>query len=170
MLRFARGINLIVEKMRIIVFAIVIAAIAASCQSKRKVYATPFEDAEEEVVVMTENREKEEPVQAQATAQPGNAAREAPVRVLQERVTVSHGSSTKRYHVIVGSFSNEDNAIRLRDKLNEAGYASIIMRNASYMNRVSIAGFDDEFSAREELRRVRHIYPEYRDAWLLVAR
>jgi cell division protein FtsN len=152
--------------MKIFVFTILIAAIVAGCHSKRKMYATPFEEEDEEVVVITENSVQKEP--EQVVIAPRNVDREAPIRVQQEQVTVRYGSSTKRYHVVVGSFANEYNAIRLRDKLNEAGYTSIIMLNRSNMNRVSIAGFDDEFAAREELRRVRYVYPEYHDAWLLV--
>jgi cell division protein FtsN len=154
--------------MKSIVFAIFIAAVVASCHPTRRMYATPFEDEDEEVVVMVENRVKEEPVQE--TTPTRDVTREAPIRVQQEKVTMRYGATAKRYHVIVGSFANEYNATRLRDKLNEAGYTSTIMSNQSNMNRVSIAGFDDEFSAREELRRIRHIYPEYQDAWLLVAR
>jgi cell division protein FtsN len=151
--------------MKMIVLAILVAAIATSCGSKKKMYADPFEEEEEAVVVVVDQA-REKPVQV--ATQPQQTPQETPVRVQQEKVTVKHGTSTKRYHVIVGSFANEDNAIRLRARLNAAGHASIIMQNASYMNRVSIAGFDDELSAREELRRVRYTYPEYQDAWLLV--
>ncbi|MDR2129663.1 MAG: SPOR domain-containing protein [Odoribacteraceae bacterium] len=150
--------------MKIIALAILVTVIATSCNSKRKMYAAPFENEEDEVVVVVEDRAQEGPVQTATQSQ------EAPIRVQQERVTMRYGTSTKRYHVIVGSFSNETNAIKLRDKLNSAGYVSIIMLNESNMNRVSISGFDDEFSAREELRRIRHIFPEYHDAWLLMVR
>jgi cell division protein FtsN len=148
--------------MKIIVLVILAATLAVSCNSKKKMYASPFEDEAVEVVV--EDRVPERPVQ---TTQPRTVTQEAPVRVQEERVTLKYGDSMKRYHVIVGSFANEDNAVRLRNRLTAAGYVSIIMMNESNMNRVSIAGFDDELSARDELRRVR---PEYHDAWLLVTR
>ena len=72
--------------------------------------------------------------------------------------------------MIVGSFSNEDNALKLQAKLNGMGYHSIIMKNSAGMSRVSIAGFDEEASAREELLKVREQYPEFADAWLLISK
>jgi cell division protein FtsN len=159
--------------MKTIMLVILAAALTASCGSKRKMYADPFRDDGEDVVVVVENRTPTRPVQTPpttttTTTQQTPPTQEAPIRVQQERVTVKYGTSTKRYHIVVGSFANEENAIRLRNKLNGIGYISIIMLNESNMNRVSIAGFDDEFAAREELRRVRYSYPEYQDAWLLV--
>ena len=71
---------------------------------------------------------------------------------------------------IVGSFSNVDNALKLQAKLNGMGYHSIIMKNSAGMSRVSIAGFDEEASAREELLKVREQYPEFADAWLLISK
>jgi cell division protein FtsN len=148
---------------------ILAAALTASCGSKKKMYADPFRDEGEDVVVVLEERTTTKPVQTTTTTtttQP--PTQDQPIRVQQEKVTVKYGTSTHRYHVIVGSFANEENAVRLRNKLNGAGYTSIIMLNESNMNRVSIAGFNDEFSAREELKRIRYSFPEYHDAWLLV--
>jgi hypothetical protein len=54
--------------------------------------------------------------------------------------------------------------------LNGMGYHSIIMKNSAGMSRVSIAGFDEEASAREELLKVREQYPEFADAWLLISK
>jgi cell division protein FtsN len=154
--------------MKTIVLMILVAALATACASNRKMYAAPFE--EQDMVLVVEDRA---PVNATVpTPLPASTAQapaaERPIRVQQERVTVRHGSTNNRYHVIVGSFASEENALRLRNRLNNAGYASIIMLNAANMNRVSIAGFNDEFAAREELRRVRMTFPEYQDAWLLI--
>ena len=93
-----------------------------------------------------------------------------PVVSREENVTMTHGDVLKRYNVIVGSFSNVDNALKLQAKLNGMGYHSIIMKNSAGMSRVSIAGFDEEASAREELLKVREQYPEFADAWLLISK
>ena len=76
----------------------------------------------------------------------------------------------KRYNIIVGSFKNEDYAVNLRSKLIKEGYQSIIMRNENGMNRVSIAGFDEEGPARAELLNIRENRPEFADAWLLITK
>ena len=140
--------------MRIIVSVILLAFITVSCGTNKRVYAPPFEEEETETVVVKEN--------VQTTAQT--------VVSREENVTMTHGDVLKRYNVIVGSFSNVDNALKLQAKLNGMGYRSIIMKNSAGMSRVSIAGFDEEASAREELLKVREQYPEFADAWLLISK
>ena len=124
--------------MRIIVSVILLAFITISCGTNKRVYAPPFEDEEKESVVVTEN--------VRTTAQHTKKKPEntTPVVSPDENVTMTHGDVLKRYNVIVGSFSNVDNAVRLQAKLNGMGYHSIIMKNSAGMSRVSIAGFDEE--------------------------
>ena len=150
--------------MKIIVSVILLAFITVSCGTNKRVYAPPFEDEETETVVEKEN--------VQTTAQNPTKKTEntKPVVSREENVTMTHGDVLKRYNVIVGSFSNVDNAVKLQAKLNGMGYHSIIMKNDAGMSRVSIAGFDEEASAREELLKVREQYPEFADAWLLISK
>ena len=146
--------------MKSIVLIIMLAVIAASCGTNKKVYAPPFEEEEdvviEQTVPTTQTQEKK--------------TNGKPVVSKEEKVTMTHGDVMKKYNVIVGSFSNEDNAIRLRNHLIGEGYNNIIMKNDAGMNRVSIAGFDEEAPARAELIRVRERYPEFSDAWLLITK
>ena len=150
--------------MKIIVSVILLAFITVSCGTNKRVYAPPFEDEETETVVEKEN--------VQTTAQNPTKKTEntKPVVSKEENVTMTHGDVLKRYNVIVGSFSNVDNAVKLQAKLNRMGYHSIIMKNDAGMSRVSIAGFDEEEAAREELLKVREQYPEFADAWLLISK
>ena len=150
--------------MKIIVSVILLAFITVSCGTNKLFYAPPFEDEETETVVEKEN--------VQTTAQiPTNKTEiTKPVVSKEENVTMTHGDVLKRYNVIVGSFSNVDNAVKLQAKLNGMGYHSIIMKNDAGMSRVSIAGFDEEEAAREELLKVREQYPEFADAWLLISK
>lgn len=150
--------------MKIIVSVILLAFITVSCGTNKRVYAPPFEEEETETVVVKEN--------VQTTAQNPTKKTEntKPVVSKEENVTMTHGDVLKRYNVIVGSFSNVDNAVKLQAKLNGMGYHSIIMKNNAGMSRVSIAGFDEERAAREELLKVREQYPEFADAWLLISK
>lgn len=150
--------------MRIIVSVILLAFITVSCGTNKRVYAPPFEEEETETVVEKEN--------VQTTAQNPTKKTEntKPVVSREENVTMTHGDVLKRYNVIVGSFSNVDNAVKLQAKLNGMGYHSIIMKNNAGMSRVSIAGFDEEGAAREELLKVREQYLEFADAWLLISK
>ena len=150
--------------MKIIVSVILLAFITVSCGTNKRVYAPPFEEEETETVVVKEN--------VQTTAQNPTKKTEntKPVVSKEENVTMTHGDVLKRYNVIVGSFSNVDNAVKLQAKLNGMRYHSIIMKNNAGMSRVSIAGFDEEGAAREELLKVREQYPEFADAWLLISK
>ena len=150
--------------MRIIVSVILLAFITVSCGTNKRVYAPPFEEEETESVVVKEN--------VRTTAQNPTKKTEntKPVVSREENVTMTHGDVLKRYNVIVGSFSNVDNALKLQAKLNGMGYRSIIMKNSAGMSRVSIARFDEEGAAREELLKVREQYPEFADAWLLISK
>ena len=150
--------------MKIIVSVILLAFITVSCGTNKRVYAPPFEDEETETVVEKEN---EQTTAQNPTKKPENTK---PVVSKEENVTMTHGDVLKRYNVIVGSFSNVDNAVKLQAKLNGMGYHSIIIKNDAGMSRVSIAGFDEEEAAREELLKVREQYPEFADAWLLISK
>ena len=133
------------------------------CGSSKRVYAPPFEEEATTTVATT----------GTAAAQTQTAAQrpeERPVVTREEKVTMTHGDEMKRYNIIVGSFANEDNAVKLRARLVGEGYHSIIMLNEKGMRRVSIAGFDEEAPARAELLRIREQRPEFADAWLLISK
>lgn len=101
------------------------------------------------------------PVQTSVPATPAATN----VRVQSEAVTVTHGSAEK-YCIIVGSFSNVDNAARLMNDLKNRNYGGCcIMKNASNMNRVCCASYATESEARQKLAEVRG---EFADAWLLI--
>ena len=149
--------------MKIIVPVMLLAGLAVGCGSSKRVYAPPFEEETATTVATT----------GTAAAQTQTAAQrpeERPVVTREEKVTMTHGDEMKRYNIIVGSFANEDNAVKLRARLVGEGYHSIIMLNEKGMRRVSIAGFDEETPARAELLRIREQRPEFADAWLLISK
>ena len=141
-----------------------LAGLAAGCGARR-VYAPPFEEGLT-VVPMTSDAV----AASGTTVAKGEAGEERPVVRREERVTMTHGSVLHRFNVIVGSFEREENAVALRERLTGEGRECVIMRNEAGMYRVSIAGFEEEGAAREELSRVRRDRPEFADAWLLVSR
>lgn len=161
---FCETIEQIIQgTMRIIVPVMLLAWLAVGCGSSKRVYAPPFDDEGTTTVATTETAV----AQTQTTTQ---GAEEKPVVTREEKVTMTHGDVMKRYNIIVGSFANEDYAVRLREKLVGEGYHSIIMLNEKGMRRVSIAGFDEEAPARSELLRIREQRPEFADAWLLISK
>lgn len=73
-----------------------------------------------------------------------------------------------KYFIILGSFSQEENANKLVGRLAKQGFAPNVLRSPSGMYRVSGYYFNDEKAARMEVGVIRAKYPEYNDLWLLI--
>ena len=132
------------------------------CKAKKgytsweNVYETPAKTEAKPVAVSTP-----------ATIKPAPAApvTGSNVRVQSEKVTVTHGVADT-YCIIVGSFGNPDNALRMMTTLKNEGYSNpCIMKNENNMNRACCASFSTESEARQKLGTVRN---KYSDAWLLI--
>ena len=70
----------------------------------------------------------------------------------------------KKYHVVIGSFSNKDNALRLQSQM-QPQYNPIIVRNDKGMYRVLLMTYDTYKEAKTKIAEVRDQFP---DAWVLV--
>lgn len=80
-------------------------------------------------------------------------------------VDVKDAVEAKRhYHVVVGSFGQQDNANRLRALLSTQGYTPIVVVNESGMFRVIINSCETYDDAHRAADKVRSTYP---DAWIL---
>ena len=73
-----------------------------------------------------------------------------------------------RYMVIIGSFRNPDNAKKYQGQILKKGFSSEILKNEAGLYRVSVMSTDEIEHAREDVRRIRRIFPEYYDTWLLI--
>lgn len=70
-----------------------------------------------------------------------------------------------KYHVVVGSFSKQDNAKGLQANLNSEGNRAIVVVNENGMFRVLIASFNEYYQAKERIKQINARFP---DAWVLV--
>ncbi len=70
----------------------------------------------------------------------------------------------KKYHVVIGSFGNKDNALRLQAQMRPQ-YEPIIVRNEKGMYRVLLMTYDTYKEAKTKIAEVRDQFP---DAWVLV--
>lgn len=123
----------------------------------------PVASSDDQVPVV-ENKETEQNVEEKK-----KPVSEKKVVIRQEEVKRTHGSELRSYSIIAGSFEQEQNAVNLLKTLNELGYLKgSIMQNTQGMNRVAIAGYDNEQQAREALLNFRQEHTEYADAWLLI--
>lgn len=133
-------------------------ALFGSCKAKKNYtsWENAYDTASETTENVTSNVQKNQTSDVKMS--------DAPIR--HESVKVTHGSDVKSYCIIVGSFGNIDNAVRLREELLKQGNnGAVIMQNEQGMNRVSIASYDSEQDARIRLSEVRN---SFSDAWLLM--
>ena len=70
----------------------------------------------------------------------------------------------KKYHVVIGSFGNKDNALRLQAQMKPQ-YEPIIVINEKGMYRVLLMTYDTYKEAKTKIAEVRDQFP---DAWVLV--
>ncbi len=138
---------------------LVIAAfiVLPSCKSKKMTTAVPVSEPVVQEVVTP------------PAAQPEPAAI-ADIPVRSERFTFDRvdDHTNHRYFVIVGSYSNPDNANRARTILVNQGFNPIILKSETGMNRVCVNSYANEYDARVRVAQIRSTFPEYHDAWLLI--
>lgn len=125
----------------------------SSCRSKRMAAVEP---------AMPVQEIQHEPAQ-DAVAMP-----DIPVR--SERFTFERSDQEvgHDFFVIVGSYSNPDNAERARTILTRQGFTPIILISETGMNRVCVNSYTVESEARQRVQHIRRNFPEYHDAWLLI--
>ena len=70
----------------------------------------------------------------------------------------------KKYHVVIGSFGNKDNALRLQAQMKPQ-YEPIIVRNEKGMYRVLLMTYDTYKEAKTKIEEVKGQFP---DAWVLI--
>ena len=73
-----------------------------------------------------------------------------------------------KYFVVIGSFRNPDNARKFQQHISRDGFGSELLRNDLGLYRVCTMTSDDSETARTEIRRIRRLYPDYSDVWLLI--
>ena len=79
-------------------------------------------------------------------------------------ISISDAPLLKAYSIVVGSFSVEENAKKLKKSL-EPDYNPIIVINGQGMFRVILVSFDTYDAAKEEL--INSIIYRFTDAWIL---
>jgi cell division protein FtsN len=72
------------------------------------------------------------------------------------------------YFVIIGSFRNQDNAKKYQEQILNKGFSSTLLKNESGLYRVSVLSTNEIEIARDDIHRIRGVFPEHYDTWLLV--
>ncbi len=160
------------KKILFIVFTIGLAFTA--CKSKKelakspyttdpatqpKVFSVPTSDTQQEAV-------KEEPKAAKITDT-------QPVAIRKEQVSFTSQedraeNEVNSYFVIIGSFSQLENAKNYRETLINQGFSPIILHSETGYYRVCVNSHKNEQEARNRVAQIRQSFPQYSDVWLLI--
>jgi len=151
-----------------IVFSMLIAAmVLASCGSLRKgstkMDESPYAEGAKDDGI--EVRDDQTPEEDQDDAQEEIVVREEKVRSVDIE---EDEENIFRYYVIIGSFRFYDNATTYKKELTGEGFVPVILENENGLYRVSVAAYDDEQPARNNIASIRRNYPQYSDVWLLI--
>lgn len=132
-----------------------------SCKSKQKIADITGANVPATVAVTTPEPAPA-PVQQTTPAQP-EVTRSESFKLASGETNAD--ALKYKYHVVVGSFGNHDNARNLRAKLVTQGNSSFVAENESGMLRVIIASFNDYNAAHAKINQIKATYA---DAWVLV--
>lgn len=93
-----------------------------------------------------------------------------PISVRKEQVTFTQQEdrSDNSFFVIIGSFSQLENAKKFRETLLNEGFTPIILHSETGYYRVCVNSFKNETDARTRVKELRQAFPKYSDAWLLI--
>ena len=107
---------------------------------------------------------------AAAEAEALRAAAEA-VTVREEKVRVvstTQQGARGKFHIVIGSFRNLQNAQNMSDDAATQGFAPSIMENSEGLYRVAVYTTNNEQQARARIAEMRTEYPQWVGMWLLV--
>ena len=108
-----------------------------------------------------------------ATKEETKVADEKPIAVRKEQVTFTQQDDKSKnesnsYFVIIGSFSQLDNAKNYRETLLKEGFTPIILHSETGYYRVCVNSYKNEQEARTRISQVRQAFSKYSDIWLLI--
>lgn len=133
------------------------------------------QEAEDAAKAAAEKAAKEAQAAKEAAAAAAKAAEEKAVVVKEEKVTIVEtkdetAGENNKYHIIIGSFKQLNNArTQCQDAISKGFYPSI-MENEEGMYRVSICSYVSESLARTKIAELRKKYTEYVGMWLLIVK
>jgi cell division protein FtsN len=154
---------------RILVITIVSVLVLAACKTTKQTAQSPYTTepttqpkvfsvpaSNTETVTTTEAKEEEQPI----------SMRKEQVSFTQQSDRVTN--ETNSFFVIIGSFSQLENAKNYRETLLSEGFTPIILHSETGYYRVCVNSYKNEQEARSRVSQVRQAFPKYSDIWLLI--
>ncbi len=108
-----------------------------------------------------------------AATETTTAQNDVPISTKKEQVSFTQqedrtGNESNTFFVIIGSFSQLDNAKNYRETLLNEGFTPIILHSETGYYRVCVNSYKNETEARSRVRELRQAFPKYSDVWLLI--
>ena len=153
---------------RILFFTFAVILVFASCKSSKKAAQSPYTaDTTPRVFsVPSANTNTSAPVVNATATESSVAMRREQISFTQQEDLA--GNDQNSFFVIVGSFSQLENARNFRETLLREGFSPIILHSESGFYRVCINSYRGEQEARSRVAQIRQSYPKYSDVWLLI--
>lgn len=156
---------------RIFAVTIVLVLVFAACKSTKQMAQSPYtsDPATQPKVFSVPTKPAEEKPKAEVQPKP----EEESVSMRKEQVSFTQqtdreNNETNTFFVIVGSFSQLENAKNYRETLLDEGFTPIILHSETGYYRICVNSYKREQEARTRVSQVRQKYPKYSDIWLLI--
>ena len=154
---------------RIMILTLMVVFAFTACKTSKKqpeVKYTPPSETQTKVFTVPEST-------TTTTAKPASTTADKPVSMRKEQVTFTDagdksGNEGNSYFVILGSFSQLDNAKNFRETLLNEGFTPIILHSETGYYRVCVNSYKGETEARARVKEIRDAFPKYSDLWLLI--
>lgn len=152
------------KTIKILLAIAIVGSTFTACKTKQKVTKIPGANVEAKAPEATTPATQSTPTQASTPEYSG------PEVTRNEKFSLAEGETNAdalryKYHVVVGSFKNKDNARGLVSTLRGEGNNALMVVNEQGMFRVLIASFDNYAQARSRINQINSRFP---DAWVLV--
>lgn len=135
------------------------------CKPKESAYRKAYEQAKQREIAAQNDNTYTNNVPVSTETETKN------ITVRKERISAiegENGEHLNRYSVVIGSFTNPNNAKSLKQKMVDLGYDAVLAKNEMGMLRVIVSSFatkEEAASSRDAFKS--KFAPEYSDAWLL---
>ncbi len=160
------------------ILLIFIMLLAASCAGTKKNKGSSQNQATESNIPGTTTRRtlaRSTPVEETKATKGAEAEKsevnEKKVTEVEKKIVADDNQKPnfKKYFVIVGSFRDPENARKQRAAFEKEGFKSEILKTEEGLYRISVMATNDVNEARNEVRRIWAIFPQYSDTWMLIS-
>jgi len=163
-----------VKMNRIVLLIIVVALAIGGCKSKKQMAQSEYttDPTNQPKVFTVPGTEKEQENTKEVKEKPTESVEE-PIAMRKEQVSFTTQedkteNESNTYFVILGSFSQLNNAKNYREDLLNQGFTPIILHSETGYYRVCVDSYQNELDARTRVAQIRRTYPKYSDVWLLI--